>query len=386
MYRGTPPTIFRRIIMAYTQGNPRYQRQTTLKEFGESSQEKLNNSKVLVIGAGGLGCPALQYLAGAGIGTLGIVDHDTVSLNNLHRQVLYSTDDIGLSKAHRAADILTGLNPEIDIIAFDETLDPTNAIHIISQFDIVLDGTDNFASRYMINDACVLANKPLVYGAISRFEGQIAAFNCDAKDGSTRTNYRDLFPNPPAEDEIMNCGEAGVIGVLPGIIGTMMANEAIKLISGIGTPLVNRLMTFNTLTNQTYELEILPLNNSNQLIPESIAAFEQTNYEYLCSGQIGIQLDLPLFEQMLLDPTILFIDVREVNEVPEVDEFDHLKLPLSGLRNSLTQINADTVVLFCQSGKRSLSASRIVSENYGNSKKVYSLKDGIVAWKNLRKV
>ena len=173
--------------MAHKQQNPRYQRQTTLKEFGENSQEKLSNSKVLVIGAGGLGCPALQYLAGAGIGTLGLIDHDTVSLSNLHRQVLYSTDDIGLSKALRAADILGALNPEIDIIAYNEQLDPTNAINIIRRFDIVLDGTDNFASRYMINDACVLTNKPLIYGAISRFEGQIAVFNCDAEDGVPRT-------------------------------------------------------------------------------------------------------------------------------------------------------------------------------------------------------
>lgn len=371
--------------MVYKRENPRYQRQTVLKEFGESGQEKLSNARVLVIGAGGLGCPALQYLAGAGIGTLGIVDHDTVSLSNLHRQVLYSTDDIGLSKANRAADILALLNPEIDIIAHNELLNPRNAIGIISQYDIVLDGTDNFSSRYMINDACVLCNKILVYGAISRFEGQIAIFNCETRDGSPKTNYRDLFPIPPEEGEILNCAEAGVIGVLPGIIGTMMANETIKLISGTGKALVNRLMTYNTLNNQFYELEILPQLESRLLIPESIADFESIDYDFSCSGQEVNQIDLPVFEQMLLDPTVLFIDVREANETPVVEEFDHLQLPLSELKDGMAQLNAEKLVLFCQSGKRSLSASRIVSGHYGNSKKVYSLRNGIVAWKNLRK-
>ena len=372
--------------MAYKQGNPRYQRQTTLKEFGEAGQEKLSNSRVLVIGAGGLGCPALQYLSGAGIGTLGLIDHDTISLSNLHRQVLYSSDDIGLSKALRAADILTALNPEIDIIAYNEELNTTNAIHIISQFDFVLDGTDNFATRYLINDACVLTNKPFIYGAISRFEGQIAVFNFDAGDGVLKTNYRDLFPNPPKEEEILNCAEAGVIGVLPGIIGTMMANETIKLITGIGIPLNNRLMTFNSLTNQVYEMEIQKVKESQSLIPENIAAFQKTDYELLCSSQPGIQIDLTQFDQMIQNPAVLFIDVREIDETPLVEEFSYLKIPLSGFEGALDQIKADNVVLFCQSGKRSLNAARMISEHYGKSKNVYSLKGGILAWKNLRRI
>lgn len=372
--------------MVHKLGNPRYQRQTTLKEFGEAGQEKLSISKVLVVGAGGLGCPALQYLAGAGIGTLGLVDHDIVSLSNLHRQVLYSTDDVGFSKALRAATILRALNPEIDIIAYNEQLNPRNAINIISKFDIVLDGTDNFASRYMINDACVLAYKPLIYGAISRFEGQIAIFNCDAKSGIPEANYRDLFPNPPAEDEILNCAEGGVIGVLPGIIGTMMANEAIKLITGIGTTLSNRLLTYNSSTNQVYEMEIESKKETRSLIPENIPAFQATDYELLCSAQTANQIDITSFEQLILDPSVLFIDVREMNETPIVEEFNHLRLPLSGLKATLEQISAEIVVLFCQSGKRSLSAARIISKHYGNSKKIYSLKDGIVAWKNLRRV
>lgn len=372
--------------MVYKQGNPRYQRQTTLKEFGEIGQKKLSISKVLVIGAGGLGCPALQYLAGAGIGTLGLVDHDKVFLNNLHRQVLYSTDDIGLSKALRAADILRALNPEIDIIAYNEQLNPTNAINIISQYDIVLDGTDNFASRYLINDACVLTNKPLIYGAISRFEGQIAIFNCDAEDGIPGANYRDLFPIPPEESEILNCAEAGVIGVLPGIIGTMMANEAIKLITGIGTTLSNRLLTYNSSTNQVYEMEIKAGKETRSLIPKNIPAFQTTNYELMCLTPTGNQIDITSFKQMMLDTSVLFIDVREINETPVIADFNHVKLPLSGFKEVLKEIKEEKIVLFCQSGKRSLIAARMISEHYGNSKKVYSLKDGIVAWKNLRRV
>jgi adenylyltransferase/sulfurtransferase len=229
----------------------RYHRQIILPEFGEIGQQKLLKAKVLVIGAGGLGCPALQYLTAAGIGTIGIVDDDVVSLNNLHRQVLYSVNDIGLSKAERAAHILEQLNPDINIIAYNERLENQNAITLFHDFDIVVDGTDNFSTRYMINDACVLLNKPLVYGAISLFEGQVSVFrNQNADD----VNYRDIFPDPPKEGEVLNCAEAGVLGVLPGIIGTMMANETIKLLTGIGDSLINQLLTYNALNNQVYQL------------------------------------------------------------------------------------------------------------------------------------
>jgi adenylyltransferase/sulfurtransferase len=371
--------------MTYKKGNPRYQRQISLKEVGDTGQEKLHNSKVLVVGAGGLGSPALQYLAGAGIGTIGIVDDDIVALNNLHRQVLFSSDDVGLSKSGRAADILNALNPEINLIAINERLNPQNALNIITHYDIVLDGTDNFETRYMINDACVLAGKPLIYGAISRFEGQLAVFNFRLTDGTSSVNYRDLFPNPPGEDEILNCEEAGVIGVLPGIIGTMMANETIKLITGVGVPLVNKLLNYNSLTNQVYELDIESREDTRSLIPASFAAFKNTDYGSMCSSRLGSQIDPQQFEQLLQDNTIAFIDVREPDETPLVNEFKHLQLPLSSLQASLDRIEAETLVLFCQSGKRSATAAKILSDHYSKSKKVYSLKDGIVAWKNARK-
>jgi len=194
----------------------RYQRQIILPDFGQEGQQKLLKAKILVIGAGGLGCPVLQYLAAAGVGTIGIVDDDVVAINNLHRQVLYSADDLGLSKAKRAAQILDQLNPGIRIIPYSERLTAQNALILFDEFDTIIDCTDNFSTRYMINDACVLMNKPLVYGAISRFEGQVAVFNFMRNGSDEAVNYRDLFPNPPREDEVLNCAEAGVLDHWPG--------------------------------------------------------------------------------------------------------------------------------------------------------------------------
>ena len=360
----------------------RYQRQVILPEFGEEGQQKLLNAKVLVIGAGGLGCPALQYLAAAGIGTIGIVDHDTVSLNNLHRQVLYSVSDIGLSKAKRAAAILNGLNPDIKIVPYDEQLTVENALSIMERFDIIIDGTDNFATRYMINDACVLLDKPLIYGAVSQFDGQVAIFNYQGDRDEHPVNYRDLFPEPPKEDEVLNCAEAGVLGVLPGIIGTMQANEAIKLITGLGEPLINRLWTFNALNNQVYELRLSAKPETHSLIPGSEAAFEQMNYEWLCSSSTQpFEIGAEQFDELLENKDIEFIDVRELHETPLVNEFDHRRIPMQQVEASAANIKSDTVVLFCQTGKRSKQAVMLLSGIFGTSKKVYSLKGGIIHWK-----
>ena len=221
-----------------------------------------------MIGAGGLGCPVLQYLAAAGTGTLGIVDDDVVALNNLHRQVLYSVKDIGSSKAETAARILSQLNPEIKIIPYNKRLTTENALGLINEFDIIIDGTDNFSTRYMINDACVLLDKPLVYGAISQFEGQASVFNYSSKQNQEKINYRDIFPNPPKEDEVLNCAEAGVLGVLPGIIGTMMANETIKMITGMGEVLAGQLFTYNALNNQVYILNLSAAKETRSLDTE----------------------------------------------------------------------------------------------------------------------
>ena len=361
----------------------RYQRQVILPEFGEQGQQKLLNAKVLVIGAGGLGCPALQYLAAAGIGTIGIVDHDTVSLDNLHRQVIYSVSDIGFSKAKRASAILNGLNPDIKIVPYDEQLTVENALSIIERFNIIIDGTDNFATRYMINDACVLLDKPLVYGAVSQFDGQVAIFNYQGDHDETPVNYRDLFPEPPKEDEVLNCAEAGVLGVLPGIIGTMQANEAIKLITGLGDPLIDRLWTFNALNNQVYELKLTAKPGTHSLIPNSEAAFEQMNYEWLCSSAIQpFEIEAEQFDELLENKNIEIIDVRELHETPVVDEFNHRRIPMQQVEASAADIKSDTVVLFCQTGKRSKQAVMLLSGIFGTNKKLYSLKGGILNWKN----
>lgn len=227
--------------MSIIQDFLRYNRQMMLPEIGDSGQEKLKKAKILVIGAGGLGCPILQYIATAGIGTIGIVDFDTIELHNLHRQILYTEEHVGQSKAITAKSVLETLNPLIDIIAFEEKLTMENATQVILNFDVVVDGSDNFATRYLLNDTCVMLGKPVVYGSILKFEGQMAVFN---HNGSK--NLRDLFPEPPNPKDVPNCNLNGVLGTLPGIIGTMMAHETLKLIMDLPT-LQNELILFNTL-------------------------------------------------------------------------------------------------------------------------------------------
>lgn len=228
----------------------RYDKQIALPEVGEAGQQKLAEAKVLVVGAGGLGCPALQYLAAAGIGTIGIVDGDVVNETNLHRQVLYTNSDVGRPKVQVAAERLYRLNPEVKINTYTEFLTAKNAMDIVANYDLVVDATDNFAARYRINDVCVKLDKPVVYGAIHRFEGQVSVFNY--KGGPT---YRCLFPDKPAESQIPDCNETGVLGVLPGIIGTQQATEVLKIILGIGEVLSGKLMTLNLLTNFTRTFE-----------------------------------------------------------------------------------------------------------------------------------
>jgi molybdopterin/thiamine biosynthesis adenylyltransferase len=236
--------------MSIIQDFLRYNRQMMLPEIGDSGQKKLKKAKVLVIGAGGLGCPILQYIATAGIGTIGIVDFDTIELHNLHRQILYTEEHVGQSKAITAKSVLETLNPLIDIIAFEEKLTIENAAQIILNFDVVVDGSDNFATRYLVNDTCVMLGKPVVYGSILKFEGQMAIFN---HNGSK--NLRDLFPKPPNPKDVPNCNLNGVLGTLPGIIGSMMAHETLKLIMDLPT-LENELILFNTLDWSFKKLKI----------------------------------------------------------------------------------------------------------------------------------
>ncbi|MES2830025.1 MAG: HesA/MoeB/ThiF family protein [Bacteroidota bacterium] len=342
----------------------RYIRQLILKGFGETSQQKLRSAKVLVIGAGGLGCPALQYLTAAGIGVIGIADDDIIALTNLHRQILYHMDDIGKLKVIVAAEKLSAINPEVKIIPYPVRITKNN-VGILNDFDYVLDGTDNFTSRYVINDACVAFDKPLIFAAVSAYEGQVAIFNVPGT-GGMRTNYRDLFPMPPDSGEVPNCAENGVIGVLPGIIGTMQAAELIKLITGIGTPLVNKLLNYNLLLQELYEIEITPS------YAKKIIVHNDDDIVHIEGKKLRELLNLK---------STLLIDVREPHEVPKIDKVISRQVPISTFDSFLQQdILEDNIILICQHGIRSVTAAERLKTKYGSAKNIFSLKGGIVKW------
>lgn len=357
--------------------NERYARHYTLSDFGFEGQQKLLNAKVLVIGAGGLGCPVLQYLVAAGVGTIGIVDHDHISLSNLQRQPLYSTGDIGEKKVDIAFLRLQKLNPEITLTTYALKLTTENAWDIIGAYEIIVDCTDNFASRYLINDVCVLLGKPLIFGAIYKYEGQVAVFNSSVNSAS-RINYRHLFPIPPIPEDFRTCNEVGVLGLLPGMVGMMQANEVIKLITGLGEVLNGKLLTFNMLNYEIFTVDILPCNSADNLIPENREAFEVTNYDFLCGIAIkNIEdLDLDDFIKNISNKNTVAIDVREIGELPNAD-FQHIQIPISQLYNKMSQIEEEHIILFCQSGKRSLKAAEILLEHFGTQKKISHLKGGI---------
>jgi molybdopterin/thiamine biosynthesis adenylyltransferase/rhodanese-related sulfurtransferase len=359
--------------------NTRYARHYSLKDFGHEGQQKLANAKVLVIGAGGLGCPVLQYLAAAGVGTIGLADNDVVSISNLQRQVLYNTEDVGKAKAAVAALKLQQLNPEITIESYKMMVSNDNASDLIASYDIVIDCTDNFAARYLINDACVLLDKPLIFGAVYQYEGQVAVFNVADANG-IKTNYRNLFATPPDPLEVADCNEAGVLGVLPGFIGIMQATEAIKLLTGLGEVLINKLLTFSLLDNMIFIIEIAEDDTVLELMPHDEATFKNTDYNWLCGvSMAGVaDLDAASFLQKMNRPDTLVIDVREADELPKA-HFSNLNIPLSALSDKMSEIVVSNIVLFCQSGKRSLKAGQMLLEKFGNSKKVSHLRGGIIA-------
>lgn len=363
--------------------NTRYARHYSLKDFGVMGQQKLSQAKVLVIGAGGLGCPVLQYLTAAGVGKIGIADHDTISISNLQRQVLYSTDDVGKSKVHVAAVRLKALNPEIVIVTYDLEISSANAFEIITQFDIVIDCTDNFAACYLINDACALLDKPLIFAAIYQYEGQLAVFNCLDHDG-IKTNYRNLFSTPPNPLEVLNCNENGVLGVLPGIIGVMQAAEAIKLITGVGEVLMNKLLTFNLLTYSVFVIDITADHFKDVLIPLNKSEFESTNYKWLCdSSDLEVAtLDAFTFLERINGEDTMVIDVRESDELPK-PTFTYRNIPLSRLNEKISELTAPNIILFCQSGKRSLKAAELLIKEFGYSKNISHLQGGILKLQEL---
>lgn len=362
----------------------RYHRQVILKGFGTVAQNALLNARVLVIGAGGLGCPVLQYLTAAGLGNIGIVDNDVVSVSNLHRQVLYDTTDIGKLKVTAAAEKLRLMNPDTEITEYQIHFDKNNCLDIISKYDIIVDCTDNFSSRYLINDACVLKEKPLVFAAVNRYEGQLAVFNVYIKGKGRTGNYRDLFPEQPEQGEVLNCAEAGVLGVLPGVIGSLQSCEVIKLITGIGEPIVNQLMTYNALNNQFTVFNYTNNTNASGFMPGNVDDFLKMNYENECviNGN-HFEINVEIFDKLLHQNNTRLIDVRESYELPSVNEFACTRIPLRELKEKLNELVEDNVVFFCQSGIRSLQAAAMAAEHFKNNNRFYSLRGGIVSWKKI---
>jgi adenylyltransferase/sulfurtransferase len=361
----------------------RYQRQLILKGFGIAGQQKLQQARVLVIGAGGLGCPIVQYLVAAGVGHVGLADNDKVSLSNLHRQIVFGTEDIDSYKVDVVKRKMFSLNSDVDIRTWNERWTQLHCVQHFPDYDVIIDATDNFASRYLINDACVLLGKPLVFGAVSQFDGQVAIFNQLQADGSRSVNYRDLFPLPPANGEVLNCAEGGVLGVLPGMIGTMQATEAIKLITGLGTTLSNRLWNYNALTQEVFIMQLVPNPLSLQHIPLSEEQLISTDYEWLCGiPQKGIkEIDALEWKQNFLDH--LFVDIREPHELPRLDTLcsslglEWMELPLSGLENNLSCLIDRHVVFVCQAGMRSLMAANMLMKASPDAS-VFSLKGGVL--------
>lgn len=337
-----------------------YNRQIILPELGLIGQEKLKAGRVLMIGAGGLGCPVLQYLVAAGVGHISIVDDDVVDISNLHRQILYSIADVGKPKAEVAKQKLEWLNPFVEITANQERLSTDNAVKLISGYDIIVDGSDNFTTRYLVNDTCMALNKPLVFGSIFKFEGHVSVFNYD--DGP---NYRDLFPEPPPENEVPNCDEAGVIGVLPGIIGTYMANEVIKIICGIGETLSGKLFNMNALDNS---MSVYKITKQKQAI--SAPAINQPI-------SIDREINMDTLNNWLAEnpDEICLIDVRETYEFDDYN-IGGINIPLYELQESAEMVPASKKLVFiCQTGQRSKLALQWTDAYLKNEK--YSLKNGI---------
>ncbi len=327
----------------------RYNRHLLLNEVGLCGQQKIKSSKVLVIGAGGLGCPSLLYLAAAGVGTIGIIDFDKVEESNLQRQVLFETKDIGKNKATCAKQKLDSLNPLINIIAYNFALSNKNALDLFTQFDIIVDGTDNFTSRYIINDACFLSKRPLIYGSIHKFEGQVSVFHF--KNGPS---YRCLFPTPPSPESTPSCSQAGVLGVLPGVIGSMQCNEALKIILGIGDVLSGRLSIYDSLNASMTEFIIPKSNSSFQLSAEEFKTFDYKTYCTQTKNKINA-ISLKKFNSLSKDAIIL--DVREQWESPVLNAERLIHIPLALLHVNISKIPKKKIVyVVCQKGIRSQKA------------------------------
>ncbi len=348
----------------------RYNRQIILPEIGDVGQYKLLKSKVLVIGAGGLAASILPYLTAAGIGEIGIVDDDLIEVSNLHRQVIYKTSAVGKSKVTEAKAMISELNPQVKVNALAEKLSGKNALSLFEKYDIIVDATDNISIKYLINDACILTNKPMVYGSIFRFQGQVSVFNY--QNGPT---YRCLYPDE--NSNALNCEDAGVIGVSVGIIGMFQANEVIKMILGIGEVLSGKILVYNILKNeqQKYDFE----RTSNIEITK-----EDFERKYNSAENQIEEVKVELLLDEIENDEVLFLDVRNEDELPKIKFKNSIQIPLLNLEDEIKNINKNQVIyVFCQSGIRSKIAVELLHKSQFQN--VKSIVGGALAMKQLLK-
>ncbi len=370
----------------------RYSRHLTLPEFGKEGQEKLKNSSVLLVGAGGLGSPAATYLAAAGVGRIGLVDFDTVEASNLQRQILYGSSDVGRPKLEAASERLNDLNPHVDVERHEVRLTSDNALDIIDDYDVVADGTDNFPTRYLVNDACVMTGTPNVYASIFRFEGQVSVFATE--DGPC---YRCLYEEPPPPGLVPSCAEGGVLGILPGLIGTLQATEVIKLLTGMGTPLIGRLLMVETL-EMNFRTVNVPTNPDCPVCGDDPSVTELIDYEAFCgipqsdtsaNGTDDTMADndrVPettvqqLKQKRDADDAPFVLDVREPYEAEIASLGADQLIPVDQLEDRLDELGVDKdeeFVVHCRSGGRSEKATRMLRKK---GYKASNLKGGVLAW------
>lgn len=356
----------------------RYARHLSLPEFGQAAQEKLRGARVLCVGTGGLGSPLALYLAAAGVGTLGIVDFDIVDYTNLQRQIIHATPDVGRPKVESAREKIAAINPFVKVEATNEKLTSANALELFAKYDVIADGTDNFATRYLVNDACVLTGKPNVYASVFRFEGQASVFGMP--EGPC---YRCLYPEPPPPGMVPSCAEGGVLGVLPGLMGILQATEAIKLICGIGQPLIGRLLMVDALTMKFQELRLkkdpaCPVCGTNRTITALI------DYDQFC-GVRGGTVTVPgemtpeeLKRRLDSGEKLFVLDVREPHEYQIANLGGHL-IPLNDLPKRMGELDPEReMVVHCKLGGRSAKAVEFLRQQ--GFKNVHNLAGGISAW------